>query len=121
MVMSASATNDTTDDNDANVSTFIPMEKNVGMDSKVNQSSNTNTINNDTINHSNYTKTTNQIKSDSGYPDYDPHGDKEVLIFFFDPEDGEEKYPFDRPLNVMFTQNILQVHMAIRIIRETLI
>ena len=62
MVMSASATNDTTDDNDANVSTFIPMEKNVGMDSKVNQSSNTNTINNDTINHSNYTKTTNQIK-----------------------------------------------------------
>ena len=56
MVMSASATNDTTDDNDANVSTFIPMEKNVVMDSKVNQSSNTNTINNDTINHSNYTK-----------------------------------------------------------------
>ena len=103
MVMSASATNDTTDDNDANVSTSIPMEKNVGMDSKVNQSSNTNTINNDTINHSNYTKTTNQIKSDSRYPDYDPQGDKEVLIFFFDPEDGEEKYPFDRPLNVMFT------------------
>ena len=103
MVMSASATNDTTDDNDANVSTFIPMEKNVGMDSKVNQSSNTNTINNDTINHSNYTKTTKQIKSDSHYPDYDPQGDKEVLIFFFDPEDGEEKYPFDRPLNVMFT------------------
>ncbi|AWX32791.1 hypothetical protein AW729_06630 [Methanosphaera sp. BMS] len=101
--MSASATNDTTDDNDANVSTSIPMEKNVGMDSKVNQSSNTNTINNDAINHSNYTKTTKQIKSDSRYPSYDPQGDKEVLIFFFDPEEGEEKYPFDRPLNVMFT------------------
>ncbi|MDO5826341.1 MAG: hypothetical protein Q4Q22_08165 [Methanosphaera sp.] len=106
MLASISAADNHSDEqNNANVSTSIPMEKYVGMDSKVSQTNNTDVISNDTSNYRSLTKTDKSLKS---YPDYDPFGYKNVLIAPLDPQEGDDLYPDNRPLNVIFTAKYQQ-------------